>query len=238
MAQRSHRWRNCSCGNVDHLMIGAAKPVVGLLMNTVVHWAAPDDSTLPLVVLLHGRGANEMSIAALAAELPTGFSYVSARGPIVLGPNAFTWFENRGIGRPLASSLAETMGWFRGWLDQFGLDRPIILIGYSGGCAFAGGLLLSDPARFRGVALVNGTLPFDAGVPTERNQLKNVAVLFARSMRDDVIPVELLDRTASFLVESGANLTAIVEPSGHELTESVVTQLHDWLSVFREVQHS
>jgi phospholipase/carboxylesterase len=238
MAQRSYRWRNCSCGNVDHLMIGAAKPVVSLLMNTVVHWAAPDDSTLPLVVLLHGRGANEMSIAALAAELPTGFSYVSVRGPIVLGPNAFTWFENRGIGRPLASSLAETMGWFRGWLDQFGLDRPIILIGYSGGCAFAGGLLLSDPAWFRGVALVSGTLPFDAGVPTERNQLKNVAVLFARGMRDDVIPVELLDRTASFLVESGANLTAIVEPSGHELTDSVVTQLHDWLSGFREVQHS
>ena len=46
------------------------------------------------------------------------------------------------------------------------LDRPVVLVGFSGGAAFAGGLALDDPARFSGVAVLHGTLPFDAGLPS------------------------------------------------------------------------
>ena len=44
--------------------------------------------------------------------------------------------------------------------------RPVVLVGFSGGAAFAGGLLLDDPPRYAGAAILYGTLPFDAGVPT------------------------------------------------------------------------
>ena len=36
--------------------------------------------------------------------------------------------------------------------------------GFSGGAAFAGGLVLDDPARYAGAAILYGTLPFDAGL--------------------------------------------------------------------------
>src|SRR5687767_12659610 len=85
---------------------------------------------------------------------------------VLLHGGGYAWFANRGIGHPVAESLAETMAWFRGWLDGVATDgRPVVLVGFSGGAAFAGGLVLDDPSRYAGAAVLYGTLPFEAGVP-------------------------------------------------------------------------
>ena len=86
-----------------------------------------DDPTAPLVVLLHGRGSDERQILSLAAHLPAGPSYAAVRAPIAEG-GGFAWFANRGIGRPVATSLADTMAWFRAWLDEVApAGRPVSL---------------------------------------------------------------------------------------------------------------
>src|SRR4051794_22961 len=139
---------------------------------TVATYGATDP-TAPLVVLLHGRGSNEADIIGLAAHLPVGPAYAAVRAPIAEG-GGYAWFANRGIGRPVAVSLRETMDWFRGWLDDVAHpNRPVILVGFSGGAAFAGGLILDDPARYAGAAILYGTLPFDAGLATNAGQLAN-----------------------------------------------------------------
>ena len=187
------------------------------------------DPDAPLVVLLHGRGSDEEQIATLAGHLPRRLAYAAVRAPIAEG-GGFAWFANRGIGRPVAESLAETMAWFRVWLDAEAGERPVVLVGFSGGAAFAGGLLLADPARWAGVAVLLGTLPFDAGVPVDAGRLKDVPVLVARGVQDRVIPADLLDRTWAYLhEESGAALTAHLDPGGHGLSASAVTTLSDWL---------
>ncbi|UUZ61230.1 hypothetical protein [Nocardioides sp. B-3] len=63
-------------------------------------------------MLLHGRGSSETDIIGLAGHLPPGPSYAAVRAPIGEG-GGYAWFANRGIGRPVAESLAETMAWFR-----------------------------------------------------------------------------------------------------------------------------
>lgn len=148
-----------------------------------------------LVVLLHGRGSNESDIIGLADQLPSGPTYAAVRAPIAEG-GGFAWFANRGIGRPLPDSLAETMAWFRAWLDDVApAGRPVLLVGFSGGAAFAGGLILADPSHYAGAAILSGTLPFDAGVPTTPGRLAGVPMLVAQGDADTVIPRELLDRT-------------------------------------------
>ena len=124
-------------------------------------------------MLLHGRGSDEQQIAALADHLPQDLAYAAVRAPIAEG-GGYAWFANRGIGRPVAESLADTMAWFRRWLDATAADRPVLLVGFSGGAAFAGGLLLADPARWAGAAVLLGTLPFDAGVPVDAGRLDGV----------------------------------------------------------------
>jgi phospholipase/carboxylesterase len=197
----------------------------------VVAWAADDDRSRPLVVLLHGRGADEAGIVELADHLPTGPSYAAVRAPIAEG-GGYAWFANRGIGRPVAESLAETMAWFTGWLDDVAPPgRPVLLVGFSGGAAFAGGLVLSDPARFAGAAILYGTLPFDAGVPVTPARLAGVPVFVAQGESDTVIPRELLDRTWSYLLgDAGAAVVTRRDPGGHQLTADTVAGLRGWIA--------
>jgi len=200
-------------------------------------WAPPVVATAgsagpssPLVVLLHGRGSHEREIIALAEHLPVGPAYAAVRAPIAEG-GGFAWFANRGTGRPVAGSLRATMDWFREWLDGVaGPDRPVVLVGFSGGAAFAGGLLLDDPSRFSGAAILYGTLPFDAGVPTTPARLVGVPVVVAQGEHDTVIPRELLDRTWAYLLgESGAPTVARRDPVGHGLGADALATLAGWL---------
>lgn len=196
----------------------------------VVATAGAEEADAPLVVLLHGRGSHEQEILSLAGVLPDGPAYAAVRAPIAEG-GGYAWFANRGIGRPVAQSLRETMDWFRGWLDEAApAGRPVVLVGFSGGAAFAGGLLLDDPSRYAGAAVLYGTVPFDAGVPTTPGRLTGVPVLVAQGDADAVIPRELLDRTWEYVTgPSGATATAHRDASGHGLSPQALDVLADWV---------
>jgi phospholipase/carboxylesterase len=193
-----------------------------------------DAATEPLVVLLHGRGSDEREIATLVDHLPVGPAYAAVRAPIAEG-GGFAWFANRGIGRPVAESLAETMAWFRDWLDEIAKEeQPVVLVGFSGGAAFAGGLLLHQPDRYAGAAILYGTLPFEAGVSVEPGRLTGVPVFVAQGEADTVIPRELLDRTWSYLHgESGAKPTSRRDPGGHEISPQTLRELGEWIAQLR-----
>lgn len=196
----------------------------------VVATAGSTDADAPLVVLLHGRGSHEREILRLADHLPVGPTYAAVRAPIAEG-GGYAWFANRGIGRPVAESLRATMDWFRDWLDGVApAGRPVVLIGFSGGAAFAGGLLLDDPGRYAGAAILYGTLPFDAGVPTTPGRLAGVPVVVAQGEHDSVIPRELLDRTWNYLLaEAGAATLARRDPVGHGIAAPALATVAGWL---------
>jgi phospholipase/carboxylesterase len=197
----------------------------------VVATAGSSDQSAPLVVLLHGRGSHEQEILGLTAHLPQGPAYAAVRAPIAEG-GGFAWFANRGIGRPVAQSLRETMDWFRGWLTEAAPEgRPVVLVGFSGGAAFAGGLVLDDPARYVGAAILHGTLPFDAGVPVTAGRLAGVDVLVAQGDQDTVIPRDLLERTWTYLTESsGADALTRRDPGGHGISAGTLEALSAWVT--------
>lgn len=211
--------------------MSVAAPPPSVAAPPIVLSAGSSDATAPLVVLLHGRGSSETDIIGLVDHLPTGPAYAAVRAPIPAG-GGYAWFANRGIGRPVAESLAQTMVWFRGWLDEVAPPgRPVVLVGFSGGAAFAGGLLLSDPHRFAGVAILYGTLPFDAGVPVTPARLAGVPVFAAQGETDTVIPRDLLDQTWTYLTgESGALIHARRDPGGHNLTSDTLIELGGWIA--------
>ena len=195
------------------------------------------DPGAPLVVLLHGRGADELGIVALADHLPAGPAYAAVRAPIAEG-GGYAWFANGGIGRPIAESLRETMNWFRTWLDGVAPDgRPVVLVGFSGGAAFAGALVLDDPARFAGAAILHGTLPFDAFVPTTADRLAGLRVFVAQGDADTVIPRELLDRTWRYLHGgSGADVVGVRDRGGHGIAPGVLGRLSEWVAAVASAQ--
>lgn len=197
----------------------------------VVVWHREPDDERPLVVLLHGRGSDETEIITLADHLPNGPAYAAVRAPIAEG-GGYAWFANRDIGRPITESLAETMAWFRAWLDAVApAGRPVVLLGFSGGAAFAGGLILDDPDRYTGAAILSGTLPFDGGVPTSPGRLDGLPVFLAHGDADTVIPADLLTRTWTYLRdEAGSTTTGVRDPGGHGISAAVLGDLRRWRS--------
>lgn len=200
------------------------------LPEPTIAWHSPNDPNRPLVVLLHGRGSRETDIIALAENLPAGPTYAAVRAPLAEG-QGFAWFANRGIGRPLTESLTETMAWFNGWLESAApAGRKVLLVGFSGGAAFAGGLTLNDPERFSGTAILYGTLPFSAGVPTTPGRLQGLPIFVTHGDTDSVIPAELLESTWNYLTdESGAQTTAVRSPGGHSIRQADATALACWI---------
>jgi phospholipase/carboxylesterase len=198
--------------------------------SAVAATAGSSDPAAPLVVLLHGRGSSEREIIALADHLPPGPAYAAVRAPIPEG-GGYAWFANRGIGRPVAESLTASMAWFRTWLDTVApAGRPVVLVGFSGGAAFAGGLVLADPQRFSGAAILYGTLPFDAGVPVTPARLAGLPVFVAQGDQDKVIPPELLDRTWNYLLtDSAAPAYARRDPGGHQISGQTLRELGGWI---------
>jgi phospholipase/carboxylesterase len=197
----------------------------------VVATYGSSDPDAPLVVLLHGRGSNEQAIIGLAGQLPEGPAYAAVRAPIATN-GGFAWFANRGIGRPVAESLDATIAWFREWLDEIApAGRPVALIGFSGGAAFAGGLVLADPSRFAGTAILYGTMPFDAGLDTGPERLAGTPVFVAQGEHDAVMPPDLMARTWEYLHgASSAEITSHRDASAHALSPAALAALQVWLS--------
>jgi phospholipase/carboxylesterase len=104
-------------------------------------------------------------------------------------------------------------------------------LGFSGGAAFVGGLVLHRPQRFAGAGIRYSMMPFDAGLPVEPGRLAGLPVFVAQGDQDAVILAELLRRTWSYLTDgSGADAEAVRLPGGHGISPEALQRLVAWLT--------
>ena len=203
-------------------------------MEPIVIWRRPAKRgpRTPLVVFLHGRGADENDLIDLASDLPRAYAYASVRGPLALPEGGFRWFEDRGVARPVAKSLNGAVGGLRAWLDgpataEFDRSRTYLL-GFSAGMMTAGALLLADPARFAGAVLLSGAIATDLGSATP-GRLAGVPVFNGHGTLDTMIPSDLVVQTQRYLRDaSGALLTERAYPHAHSISRREVADIAAW----------
>ena len=206
-------------------------------MEPTVVWRRPAKrgATTPLVVLLHGRGADEHDLIGLADELPRAFAYASLRAPYEFpgGFGGYCWFEDRGPGRPVPESLQSTVDLLRAWLDgpataEYDRARTFVL-GFSQGMMTAGALILADPQRFAGAVLLSGAFALDTGSATP-DRLAGLPVFTGHGTFDSVIPPERVVQTMEYLRgRSGAALTERTYPIDHSISRSEIADINAWL---------
>ena len=190
----------------------------------------------PLVVLFHGRGADENDLIDLADSFPSRFAVVLPRGPIALDGGGYTWFENRGMARPMGPSLRASVDAQFAWLDaiaerDYDMDR-IIVGGFSAGMLMASAMLLDQPERFHAGVLLSGTLPWeiDEIVPSAL-RLVSKRIFHAHGDFDQVIPLELVARSEQYLLnESGAVVEQHRYPMSHEISTEEHRALLAWFA--------
>jgi len=189
----------------------------------------------PLLVLLHGRGADEDDLFTLAPAIDSSIAIASVRAPLPTDEGGYTWCESRTPGRYIGESLRASLTWFQGWLDSITSGRPepqeVYLLGFSAGMAMASALLLDQPARYAGAVLLSGTIPFETDLSMTKNRLAGVRVFHGHGAFDRVIPADLVTRSAKYLSESsGAELDTHSYPIAHEISEAEATDINTWLA--------
>ncbi len=189
----------------------------------------------PLLILLHGRGADENDLFALAAAIDSRIAVASVRAPLPTDEGGYTWSESRTPGRYIGESLRASLSWFQTWLDSLASGRvepqDVYLLGFSAGMAMASALVLDQPARYAGAILLSGALPFDTDVPMTKNRLAGVTVFYGHGSFDRMIPADLVTRSAKYLREtSGAKVEAHTYPIAHEISDAEVRDINAWLA--------
>ncbi len=197
--------------------------------------AGSTDPKAPLVVFFHGIGEDESLLQAVAETLPDVAAYVSLRGPYAVG-RGYCWFRQV-EGRMEHESFTAAMAWFDAWLDEMAPDgRPVFVAGFSAGGAMAGTLVLENPDRYVGAAVLSGALPLEPRGLNVPGRLAGLPVFLAQSEQDMVIPPQFTRETWDYLIsESGAPVVARRDPGGHEVSAGTAEELGDW--IVRRIQH-
>lgn len=209
-----------------------------ITQTPVVRWRKAqraDEKRPPLLVLLHGRGADEHDLFALTPAIDSRFAVASVRAPLPTDEGGYTWSESRTSGRYIGTSLRASLTWFAGWLDSLTNGRPepqdVYLLGFSAGMAMASALLLDRPARYAGAILLSGALPFDTDLSITKGRLAGIPVFHGHGSFDRMIPPDLVARSAKYLSESsGARLETRAYPIAHEIGDAEVRDINAWLT--------
>ncbi|WFR85004.1 phospholipase [Arthrobacter sp. Y-9] len=168
-----------------------------------VLWSVPEDQRegRPLLVLLHGYGANEADLFGLADQLPDEFVVASVRAPLTMGPG-FTWFPLTGSLDYSFDAVKAATDYVLEWLDGVREEfTSVSLLGFSMGMAMATSMWRRRPQDFAAIVGLSG-FAVEGGTDWFRDaELDGSTPFFwGRDPQDPVIPREKVDFTAAWLL--------------------------------------
>jgi phospholipase/carboxylesterase len=209
---------------------------------SLIHQIAPPKSSLgarpPLLLLLHGYGANEDDLFSLAPYLDERFMIVSARAPIMLQPGSYAWF-NLGftpqgivVDPEEVESARLTIHKFLGAvIEAYGCDpNAVYLMGFSQGAMMSLAVALTYPGSAAGVVAMSGrVLPQALQAIADKETLTGLPIFVAHGSRDMLIPIDQGRDTRAKLSELPVDLTYREYDMGHEISYDGLKDIAEWL---------
>lgn len=175
------------------------------LDDSVALWsAAPAERAgRPLLILLHGYGADEHDLFALTPHLPPQFVVAAVRAPLGLPfPSpGYSWYPIDGRDAHDPTRVTDAASLVADWIDAIAPETPVGLLGFSQGGAVALQAMRLRPERFAFAVNLSGyatpgPLPGDAALAERRPP-----VFWGRGSADQVIPEFLITHTVTWLPE-------------------------------------
>jgi phospholipase/carboxylesterase len=191
----------------------------------------------PMIVCLHGRGADMRDLAGLAPAIDQrGYLYVCPNAPVTIsigpGYTGQAWYEPGGTPSPAAMEQALTAldGVVRDVFAQYQVAAgQALLLGFSQGGAMTYRYGMLQPEMFAGLVILSGALrnpeALSPYLPARRDQ----HIFIAHGTHDPVVPVDLSRNAVDFLEAQGYQPLYHEYPMGHEITQEVLNDLTPWI---------
>ena len=218
-----------------------AKVIESQALNYVL--VTPDgfapDGSWPLVILMHGFGANMYDLPSLAAELDgTGYVYAFPNAPYPLGGglagSGYSWM----LGRPGVEAPADPSPSVEQRLEAFTAEvmsttgvrhGNVVLGGFSQGAGMTLTQGLLRPDTFKGLAVLSGFFrtaeELRPKLPAQRSQ----PIFLAHGRQDQVVALEMGHETKSFLEAEGYPVEYHEYDMAHSISSPEINDLCTWL---------
>lgn len=193
----------------------------------------------PLLILLHGVGSNERSMARLAPAVDPRFIVLSVRSPIALGPDSFAWFHVTFApdGNRIDADEARV-----GWLQiarliddavaAYGADsRRVYLGGFSQGAIMSLATLLTAPEKIAGIVAMSGRLlPEVLPHAVDPERLRGKPVLLLHGVNDEKLGIHYARSARETLTQLPIDLTYRELEIPHTVTAESLAVVSEWLT--------
>ena len=235
-------WRRGLRGVFGHLRGYALAALSAVLLTAtaaasgltyLVHEPTAGPAHPPLIVLLHGAGADERDMIGLWRQLPADFVVVSPRAPFGDAGGGYRWYR-RGTGREADIAISRKIVdlVIGNAMQRFDADPQRVFIGgFSQGAAMVYEVALREPDRFRGAVVLSGSMfPSEASaLPTGVDRSRE-AFFIGHGTADPRIPFGAATTARAVLTRLGVP-TAFHAYTGmrHETGEAEIRDLAAWL---------
>ncbi|WP_394941972.1 alpha/beta hydrolase [Psychromicrobium sp. YIM B11713] len=191
----------------------------------------------PLLVLLHGYGANEADLFGLAEQLPESFTIASIRATLPAGPG-FAWFPlGPGPDGSLAfdgSEVQQAALELLNLIDQLKDGHSTVsLLGFSQGMAMASTLARHRPADFAAVVGLSGFVldaaPDDFFRDAELKARK-LPFFWGRDQADPVVPQPLIEASNQWLNQHTALTKVLYNGIWHGISAAEIKHVAEFLT--------
>lgn len=204
------------------------------LDTDAVLWSgdAADRAGRPLLLLLHGYGADERDLFGLIPYLPPEYAVAALRAPLAppFPAPGYSWYPIEGLENRDPAHVTAAATRLIEWADAAATAHSTVgLLGFSQGAAVALQAMRVDPARFAFAVNLSGyvtpgVLPRDAELAELRPP-----VFWGRGTNDDVIPEFLVTHTTEWL-PTRVDLSGRVYPGlTHSVSEAELADVRVFL---------
>ncbi|MFC4637632.1 alpha/beta hydrolase [Deinococcus hohokamensis] len=193
----------------------------------------------PAVVLLHGVGANEISLLGLSPALDPRFTLISVRAPVEVHPGGYGLFRVTFTPEPVIvpqeaeSSQQQLASFLPGEHRQEsqGLDpRRLLLLGFSQGAMIGARMAVSRPERVAGLVMLSGRILSEVQASFRPAELSALPVFLAHGHHDDKLGIHRSRASQDLFTGLGVKLTSREDTMDHEIGAEVLTEVGLWLA--------
>lgn len=182
----------------------------------------------PVVVFLHGYGADELDLPGLMNYLPD-FPWVSPRAPEASQYGGFAWFPITTPLNPPADLVEPATEALWDWLDATIPDAPLIVIGFSQGGLMTTQLLRTRPERLKATVILAGFI-MDAAQPADAElAATKPKVIYCRGTEDAVVTKDAVAKLNTWLQRHSRAVTKSYSGLGHSIDERVMSDVAGYI---------
>ena len=208
-------------------------------LDYIVRPARAAKAKSPLLILLHGRGSNEMDMYGVAKLIDERFTVLCPRGIDSIGLEAYSWFP---LEKREAAYFADTLALKEVSLRIEGLvnelkgnfkydDQQIIVAGFSQGAMLASKIYAQDYILgLKGLVSIGGA---NLNKSTDRTVRSSKSrALLIHSKNDAIVPYANTTDLRKYLENKDVDVELFTQEIGHSLDRSSIEAINRWLKAY------